>query len=329
MKLDTTYLGLALRSPIVPSASPLSMDLDGVRRMADAGAGAIVLGSLFEEQIRHDAATFFAHHELGAESHGEALDYLPAPDEYALGPHEYLEHVRRCVEAVDVPIVASLNAGDPGAWIEYAALLEQAGADALELNVYRVAADVDRSGADVERDYLEIVSTVRASTELPLAVKLGPYFSSLPAMAAACAKAGADGLVLFNRFYQPDLDLDELEVVPNLELSRSADSRLALRWIAILCGRVDVDFAATGGIHEACDALKAIAAGASVAMVCAALMQRGIEHIAAIEREMRAWLVEREYDGLDTLRGSLSQRACPDPEAFERANYTKALLRYL
>jgi len=322
-------MGLALRSPVVPSASPLSLDLDGVRRMEDAGAGAIVLGSLFEEQIRHDTATFYAHHEQGADSFGEALDYLPQPSDSALGPHEYLEHVRRCKESVDVPVIASLNAGSRGAWVEYAALLERAGADALELNVYRIVTDPDISGPEVEREYLDIVRSVRSSTELPLAVKVGPYFSSMPAMASALGEAGADALVLFNRFYQPNIDLDELEVVPDLQLSRSEDSRVALRWIAILYGRVNVDFAATTGIHHGRDALKAIAAGATVTMTCAALMKHGIEHIAVIERELRTWLEENDYGELSVLRGSMSQRSCPDPEAFERANYMKALLRFL
>lgn len=328
MNLDTRYLGLDLQCPLVPSASPLSMEVDGVQQMQEAGAGAVVLGSLFAEQIEHDTATFFAHREQGAESYGEALDYLPEPESYALGPHEYLEHVRRCVAAVDIPVIASLNGGELGSWVEYAALIEEAGAHALELNIYHVVTDPDMDGAEVERRYLEVVRAVRETTALPLAVKLGPNFSSIPGMARACASAGADGLVLFNRFYQPDLDLENLEVVPHVELSRSADRRVTLRWIAILCGRVDADLAATTGIHRTTDALEAIAAGAQVAMLCAALLKNGIAHLATLRQEMSAWLEEHEYDSLATLRGSLSQRSCPDPEAFERANYMKALLRY-
>ncbi|MCA8944173.1 MAG: dihydroorotate dehydrogenase-like protein [Planctomycetes bacterium] len=327
--LDARYLGLDLRSPLVPSASPLSRELDDVRRMEDIGAGAIVLYSLFEEQIRGDTAAFYAHKDTGSLSQGEATDYLPEPEVYATGPHEYLDHIAHAKRAVDIPVIASLNADHTGAWVEYADLCEQAGADALELNVYKLAMDVDESGAEVEQEYVDIVHAVAESTRIPLSVKIGPYFSSLGHMAKRLVAAGAAGLVLFNRFYQPDIDLDELEVVPDLKLSTPYESRIAMRWIALLHGRVDCSIGATTGVQSGRDALKLVAAGADVVMVASELIRHGIDRLGAIETEMLEWLEENEYESLGQLRGSMSHRTCPDPSAFERTNYMKALLRFL
>jgi dihydroorotate dehydrogenase (fumarate) len=326
--LTSRYLGFTLRSPLVAAASPLSREVADVRRMEDAGAGAVVLHSLFEEQIRGDAAAFYAHKEQGALSHAEAADYLPEPAEYALGPHEYLEHVRRVKEAVAIPVIASLNADRTGTWIEYADLCARAGADALELNVYKLAMDLDATASEVEQDYVGIARAVVASTELPVALKLGPFFSSFGNLARQLVGAGARGLVLFNRFYQPDIDLDELEVVPDLKLSTPYEGRVAMRWIALLKGRLDCSLAATTGVHRATDALKMIAAGADVTMLASALITRGIEHLRELERELVGWLEEHGYASLEELRGSMSQRACPDPAAFERVNYVRALLRH-
>ncbi len=327
--LASRYLGLELRSPLVPSASPLSRELDDIKTMEDCGAGAIVLYSLFEEQIRNDTAAFYAHKDQGSLSHGEATDYLPEPDSYAIGPHEYLDHIAAAKSAIDIPLIASLNADHVGTWVEYADLCARAGADALELNIYKLAMDPTESGTEVEQEYVDIVREVAKSTSLPVTVKIGPYFSSLGHTSRKLVSAGAAGLVLFNRFYQPDIDLEELEVVPDLKLSNPYESRLAMRWIALLCGRVDCSLAATTGVQSGHDALKLIAAGADVILLASELIRHGIDRLAAIESEMVTWLEENEYESLDQLRGSMSHRTCPDPSAFERTNYMKALLRYM
>jgi dihydroorotate dehydrogenase (fumarate) len=326
--LRTCYLGLELDNPFVPSASPLMEEIDNLRRMEDAGASALVLHSLFEEQIEREGQSL--HHYLthGAESFAESLSYFPEPREFRFGPHEYLEHIRKAKRAVRIPVIASLNGCSPGGWTGTARSIEQAGADALELNIYHIPADVETSGDEVERRHVEVVEQVRSAVKLPLAVKIGPHFSAPGAMARRLVEAGADGLVLFNRFYQPDVDLEDLEVRPRVLLSTPQAMRLPLRWIAILHGRIRASLAATGGIHSAEDALKMLMVGADVTMVCSALLQRGIPHLTRLREEMVRWLEEHEYASLFQLKGSMNQRACADPAAFERAQYMKALTGY-
>jgi dihydroorotate dehydrogenase (fumarate) len=326
--LSTRYLGFRLASPLVTSAGPLGEDLDGLRRAEDAGAGAVVLHSLFEEQMlveSHDLDHQLAH---GTHSFAEALTYFPAPSAYPLGPERYLEHVRRVKAALGVPVIASLNGVSAGGWIEYARLIEQAGADALELNVYFIPTDPLVSGAEVEEMYVDLVRDVRLRVGLPLAVKLGPFFSAMASMARRLDEVGADALVLFNRFYQPDLDIERLEVVPNLVLSTSEELRLRLRWVAILYGHVEADLAVTGGVHTAEDVLKAMMAGAAVAMMTSALLEHGVEHLARVRAALLAWMEAHEYESITQMRGSMSQRAVAEPAAFERANYLKVLRSY-
>jgi len=328
MDLTTTYLGMTLRTPLVPSASPLSDDLDNLRKMEDAGAAAVVLYSLFEEQLVREQEALGHLLELGSESFAEAITYLPAPTDFRLGPEGYLEHIRRAKAAVDIPVIASLNGSSPGGWTEIARGIEEAGADALELNVYFIPTDLELPGHDVEQVYLDILSGVKSSVRIPVAVKLSPYFSNMANMALRLARAGADGLVLFNRFYQPDLDLELLEVRPNVLLSTPQALRLPLRWIAILFDRVGASLAATSGIHTAQDVLKLLMAGADVTMLCSVLLRDGVNQIRQIEMEMRAWMEEHDYESIEQLKGSMSQRHCADPAAFERAQYMKAILKY-
>ena len=324
MNLATTYLGLALPHPLMPGASPLVDDLDMVRRLEDAGAAAIVMHSLFEEQIaaEEQAAVHVAGH---GDSFGEALSYLPGPPPFALGPDRYLEQLRRIGEAVAVPVIASLNGATPGGWLEYARLLEQAGADALELNVYHVATDPAETAAAVEARVLDVLRAVRAAVALPLAVKLSPFYSSLAHLAQQIDLLGADGLVLFNRFYQPDIDPEVLEVVPSLRFSDSSELRPRLRWLAILSGRVQLGLAASGGVHTGLDALKAVMAGAHAVQLVSALLRHGPEHLAVVRADLAHWLEEHEYESLAEARGSMSLQRCPDPAAFERANYLHVL----
>ncbi len=326
--LGTRYLGLDLRSPLVASASPLTGTLDGLRRLEDAGAAAVVLPSLFEEQLTHEALEIDRILATGAESFPEALSYFPEMRDYNTGPDRYLELVARAKEALAIPVIPSLNGVTPGGWVHHATLLEEAGADAIELNVYLVATDPEVSGAEVERRYLEVVCSVRAAVRIPLAVKVGPFFSSIPAMAREMVAAGADGLVLFNRFYQPDLDLETLDVVPHLVLSGSDELRLPLRWIAILHGNVGCSLAATTGVHTAEDALKVLLAGADVAMTTSALLRHGPDHLRRVQASMAEWLDDHEYDSVAQLRGSVSRRAAADPAAYERANYLRTLASY-
>jgi dihydroorotate dehydrogenase (fumarate) len=324
MNLATTYLGFSLPHPLMPGASPLVDDLGMVRRLEDAGAAAIVMHSLFEEQIaaEENAAVQVAAH---GDSFGEALSYLPGSPAFALGPDRYLEQVRRVRDAVAVPVIASLNGVTPGGWLEYARLLEQAGAHALELNVYHVATDPAETAATVESRVLEVLRAVRAAVRLPLAVKLSPFYSAFAHLAHELDLLGADGLVLFNRFYQPDIDPDALEVVPALQLSDSSELRLRLRWLAILHGRVRPGLAASGGVHTGLDALKAVMAGADAVQLVSALLRHGPEHLAAVRADLTRWLEEHEYDSLAQARGSMSLLRCPDPVAFERANYLRVL----
>jgi dihydroorotate dehydrogenase (fumarate) len=328
MDLTTTYLGLKLRTPLVPSASPLSEDIDNLKRMEDAGASAVVLYSLFEEQLRQDRAELVHNLEQGTESFAEALTYFPEPKEFHLGPEEYLKHIAKAKKATRLPIIASLNGSSPGGWTHYAKLIQQAGADALELNIYYIPTDFNLSGAAVEQTYLDILKAAKSEVTIPVAVKLSPFFSNFANMAKRLDDAGANGLVLFNRFYQPDIDLETLEVKPNILLSTPMAMRVPLRWIAILCGHVRASLAATSGIHRASDVLKMLMAGADVTMLCSVLIRHGVRQISTIERDLVAWLEENEYESVSQLKGSLSQKKCPAPGEFERAQYMRAISSY-
>lgn len=326
---STRYLGLRLRSPVVASASPLTGQLDSLLALEQAGAGAVVLPSLFEEQIENEQMGIHLSLELGAGIFGEATGgYLPEADNYNTGTDRYLDLIRSAKAALSIPVIGSLNGTTPGGWIRYAGLIEGAGADALELNIYLVAADGSMSAAEVEYGYLSLVESTREAVDLPLAVKIGPFFSSVANMGRRLVDAGADGLVLFNRFYQPDIDLDTLDVVPNLVLSTSAEVRLALRWIAILKGRLETSLAATGGVHTPEDAIKLILAGADVVMMASALLRQGANHLGTVADGLVAWFVEHGYHSLEQAKGSLSEQSVPDPTAFERANYMRALTTY-
>ena len=326
--LRTRYLGLELRNPIVASASPLTGSVESLKRLDDAGVGAVVLPSLFEEQIEHEE---MATHNLmlyGAELSPEASSFFPEMQQYDTGADKYLKLIGEAKKALAVPVIASLNGYTPGGWTRIAKQLEDAGADAIELNVYFLAADPADTGADVEQRYLDLVASVRATAKIPVAVKVAPYFSAMASMAVRLAGAGAAGLVLFNRFVQPDIMLEELEVAPHLVLSTSDELRLALRWIAILYGRVEASLAATGGAHTAEDVVKVLLAGADCVMIASSLLRQGPRHVETLVRGVQAWMSDRDYVSVTQLKGSLSQRACPDPDAFERANYMKALKSY-
>jgi len=326
--LRTRYLGLELRNPIVASASPLTGSVESLKRLDDAGVGAVVLPSLFEEQIEHEE---MATHNLmlyGAELSPEASSFFPEMQQYDTGADKYLKLIGEAKKALAVPVIASLNGYTPGGWTRIAKQLEDAGADAIELNVYFLAADPADTGADVEQRYLDLVASVRAAAKIPVAVKVAPYFSAMASMAVRLAGAGAAGLVLFNRFVQPDIMLEELEVAPHLVLSTSDELRLALRWIAILYGRVEASLAATGGAHTAEDVVKVLLAGADCVMIASSLLRQGPRHVETLVRGVQAWMSERDYVSVTQMKGSLSQRACPDPDAFERANYMKALKSY-
>lgn len=324
MDLTTTYLGLTLRNPIVPSASILSEKVENIVRMAEAGAAAVVMHSLFEEQITGESEAFDHYLSYGEAISPEAHSYFPDLGEF-VGPDEYLEHIRRAKEQVDIPIIGSLNGVSVGGWVEYARLIEEAGADALELNIYYIPTSPDLSATELEATYLETVRAVKEQVSIPVAVKLSPFFTSLPHMAKRLADAGADGLVLFNRFYQPDLDLENLEAVPRLRLSTSDELLLPLRWIAILYGRVPVDLALTTGVHTHIDVLKGLMAGAKVTMMASALLKNGIGYIRQVLDDLVVWMEEHEYESVAQMQGSLSQARVPNPAAFERANYMKTL----
>jgi len=325
MDLSTTYLGMKLRTPLVPSASPLSEDIANIKRMEDAGASAVVLYSLFEEQITHEVLELGHYLEFGTDSFSEALSFFPEPEKIFDKAEEYLEHLRKAKEAVDIPIIASLNASSPGGWTEYARNIEQAGADALELNVYFIPTNMQLSGAEVENSIIEIVRLVKQEVKIPVAVKMSPFFSNFANMAYQMDEAGANGLVLFNRFYQPDIDLESLEVVPRVLLSTPMALRLPMRWIAILYGTVLADLAATRGIHKATDVIKMIMVGACVTQLCSVLLKNGIEHIQLIEQGMVDWMEEHEYESVLQMQGSMCQKNCSSPGAFERSQYMKAL----
>ncbi len=333
MDLTTTYLGLKLRTPLVPSASPLSEEIDSIKRMEDAGASAVVLYSLFEEQLRQERLELHHHMESGTFSFPEALTYFPEPEEYRLGPEEYLKHIAAAKKAVRIPIIASINAGmhngsSSSGWTQYARLVQQAGADALELNIYYIPTNMNLPAGEVEQTYFDILKAVKSEVTIPVAVKLSPFFTNFANMAKRMSEAGADGLVLFNRFYQPDIDLDTLEVKPNILLSTPMAMRVPLRWIAILYGRLKCNLAATSGIHRAPDVLKMLMAGADVTMLCSTLIRHGVGHIQVIEKELVVWMEEHEYESVAQLKGSLSQKNCPAPSAFERAQYMRAISTY-
>jgi dihydroorotate dehydrogenase (fumarate) len=323
--LETTYLGLQLKNPLIVSASPLSRKVDRVRRLEQAGAGAIIMYSLFEEQIDHESRSLDHYLSRGTDSYAESLSYFPDLQHYNLEPEQYINHLKRLKDAVQIPVIASLNGISSGGWIEYAHRLQEAGADALELNIYFVPTDPNLTGMELEESFVTLVSTVREQLTIPLAVKIGPSFTSVPNMAQRFAAAGANGLVLFNRFYQPDLDLDEFEVVPSLHLSTSEDLRIPLRWIAILYGQIAADLALTSGVHSAQDAIKGIMAGASAVMMASELLSKGTARLGEILYDMHAWMIEHEYVSAEQMRGSMSQRAVAQPAAFERANYLKVL----
>lgn len=323
--LSTNYLGLKLRTPLVASASPLSQELEGIRRFEAAGASAIVLYSLFEEQLRQEAMELDYHLSAGTESFAESLTYFPAPGEFRTGPEGYLAHIEAAKKAVEVPIIASLNGATLGGWTKYARAMEDAGADAIECNIYFIPSDMDMPGYEVEQQYVDIVRAVRSSVRIPVAIKLSPFFSNMAHTAKWMVDAGADALVLFNRFYQPDIDLDELEVRPNVLLSTPQALRLPLTWIGILYGRVRANLAATSGIHSAEDVIKLLMAGADVTMLCSALLRNGASALQTIERELVEWMEEHEYESVEQMRGSMSQLRCADPSAFERAQYMRAV----
>jgi len=328
MDISTNYLGLKLRSPLVVSANPLNEHVDNIKRAEDAGAGAVVLPSLFEEQIRREQHMMHHYMELGTESTAESLTYFPEPAQYHTGTDGYLKLIQQAKESVDIPIIASLNGTSIGGWTRFARKMEDAGADALELNIYYIPTDMHLTGAQVEQTYLDILFTVKGAVQIPVALKLSPYFSNMANMAKRFDDAGANALVLFNRFYQPDIDLETLEVKPNVLLSTPQALRLPLTWIGILFGRIKSDLAATGGIHSAEDVVKMLLVGANVTMMASAILHNGIDHLRVVERDLRSWLEQHEYESVQQMRGSVSQLHAEDPSAFERAQYMRALTTY-
>ena len=326
--LSTTYLGLKLKNPLVASSSPMCGDVGNIRRLEDAGASAVVLQSLFEEQIEQESNELDRYIDAASEVGAESTSHFPELMHRVMGPETYLAHIVKCKQAVKIPVIASLNGTSLGGWLGYAKQMEQAGADALELNIYYIPTSADVSGEQVEQQYIDLVKAVKAEVRIPVAVKLGPYFSSMAHMAKKLDATGVDGLVLFNRFYQPDYDLEALDVVPNLILSNSHELLLRLHWIAVLYGSVKADMALTGGVHSATDVVKAMMAGARVAMMTSALLKRGISYLDTIATELLVWMGEHEYDSIKQMQGSMSRNAVPQPGAFERANYVKVLSSY-
>ena len=323
--LSTKYLGMTLNTPLVPSASPLSQEISAIRRLEDAGASAVVLYSLFEEQLRQERDELDHHLSTGTESFAEATSFFPEPQEFYLGPDGYLKHIRLAKEAVNIPIIASLNGSTAGGWIDFAKQIEQAGADALECNIYWIVTDPSVTAAEVEQEYVDILTAVKSSITIPVAVKIAPFFSNLANMAKRLDAVGADGLVLFNRFYQPDINLSEMEITPNVLLSTAQALRLPLTWVGILYGRIRASLAATGGIHEPEDIIKLLMVGANVTMLCSTLLRNGIGHLRYLEHGIREWLESHEYESVRQMQGSMSQLRCPDPSAFERAQYMRAV----
>jgi dihydroorotate dehydrogenase (fumarate) len=326
--LTTNYLGLRLRNPLVASSSPMCGDVGNIRRLEDSGAGAVVLQSLFEEQIDHESEELDRFIGLASEIGPESMTHFPELSGRVMGPDAYLSHIVKCKQAVKIPVIASLNGTTPGGWLSYAKQMQQAGADALELNIYYIPVNPNQTSEQVEQQYVDLVKAVKAEVRIPVAVKLGPYFSSMANVAQKLDATGVDGLVLFNRFYQPDYDLESLEVVPNLILSNSHELLLRLHWIAVLYGSIKADMALTGGVHCATDVVKAMMAGAKVAMMTSALLKRGIAYLDTITTELLVWMGEHEYDSIRQMQGSMSRNAVPQPKAFERANYVKVLSSY-
>ncbi len=327
--LGTTYLGLKLKNPLVVSACPLTGAVDDMRRLEAAGAAALVMPSLFEEQIEHEGEELSKAYEFGTDSFAEALTFFPEEEDYRTGPEEYLQTIANAKKELKIPVIASLNGSSIGGWVRYAKMMQDVGADALELNIYFVAADPSQTGDDVEARYLDLVAAVKKSISIPLAVKVGPYFSAMANFGVRLANAGADGLVLFNRFYQPDINLETLETEPSLHLSTSYELSLPLRWIAILHGRTKASLAATGGIHDCAGLAKTLLAGADVGMIASVLYQQGIKSIGTILEGLRQWADEKEYTSVEQLKGSMSLENCPDPAAYQRGNYMKALTSYV
>ena len=325
MDLSTTYLGFELPHPFISGASPLADNLDTVRALEDAGAAAIVMRSLFEEQL--DAEWLDAQQSMDApsESFGEALSYFPKPEGFVIGPEEYLDQIRKIKQAIGIPVIGSLNGSTPGGWLDYAKQIENAGADAVELHIYTVPTDPDETGSARFGQMVEMLQSVKKAVKIPVAVKMSPFYSSLANVAKRLGEAGADGLILFNRFYQPDIDVEDLEVVQHLSLSTSAELPLRLRWLAIVSGRVDASLAVTGGVHTYLDAIKAVMCGANGVQMVSALLENGPGHIKTIREEVAKWLEEHEYESLRQMQGSMSLMKCPDPNAFIRGNYIKIL----
>jgi len=328
MNLTTNYLGMELKSPLVPSASPLSQEVDNIKLMEDAGAGAVVMHSLFEEQLTLEKYELHHHLTYGTESFAEALTYFPEPADFRVGPQEYLEHIRTAKEQVNIPIIASLNGFSLGGWTEYGQLMQQAGASALELNIYYVPTNPDLTSAEVEQNYIDILQSVKKSVTIPVSVKLSPYFTNTANMAKRLDRAGADGLVLFNRFYQPDINLETLEVEPQVLLSTPQAMRLPLRWIAILYGHIHGSLAATSGIHNAQGIIKMLMVGASTTMLCSVILRNGINYLKSLQEDVIKWMETHEYESVRQMQGTMSQLNCPDPTAFERAQYMKVLQSY-
>ena len=329
MDLRTTYMGMTLKNPLVVSAcQPVTDDIGKIKRIEDAGAAAVVLYSLFEEQLRLESQELDHHLTAGTESFAEALSYFPDEESYHLGPDEYLEHIRKAKAAVKIPVIASLNGSTPGGWTDFAKQIEKAGADALELNIYNIPTDLNLGGAAVEQTYLDIVKAVKASVKIPVAVKLSPFFSNMANMAKQLDDAGANALVLFNRFYQPDLNLDDLEVQPSVLLSTPQALRLPLRWLAILHGKIRADLAGTSGVHTAQDVLKMLMAGADCTMIASALLANGVDHLRTMEQGLREWMEKHWYESVQQMQGSMSQLKCPNPTAFERAQYMRAITSF-
>jgi dihydroorotate dehydrogenase (fumarate) len=328
VNLSTSYLGLDLKNPLVASASPLSEKLETVLQLEESGVAAVVMYSLFEEQILHESLELDHFLSRGTNSYAEAPTYLPQLSKYKVGPDSYIENLRRIKQATSIPVIGSLNGVSSGGWLDYAKKIEQAGADALELNIYYLPTDISITSSELEDNYVRLVKDIRSRIGIPIAVKLSPFFSSLPNLSSRLVDAGADGLVLFNRFYQPDFNLDELEVVPNLELSSSKEVRLPLRWIALMYGHIHADFALTSGVHTHLDILKAMMAGASVAMTASALLRNGPTYAAEMLQGLQTWMVEHEYESIHQMKGSLSAKSLGQTQPLERANYMKELASF-
>ena len=328
MDLSTSYMGLELKNPIVPSASPLSETVDSVKAMADAGAAAVIVYSLFEEQIRHESGELDHYLSYGTESYAEATSYFPEQEEFKLTPYEYIDHIANLKKAVDIPVIGSLNGVSTGGWVKYAKNIEDAGADGLELNIYYIPTNPNLTGSEVENMYVDTLKSVKEHINIPVAVKLSPYFTSMANMARRLDNAGADALVLFNRFYQPDFDLEKLEVVPNLVLSNTWEMRLPLRWVSILYGNIKASLALTSGVHEAEDVIKVMMAGGDIAQIASELLAKGTDRITELLSGVQKWMEENEYESIQQMKGSMSQKKVGEPAAFERANYMKTLQSY-